>query len=174
MSTPNPGETWREKHGRRRVNAFVRECGGERVRWISDDQAVSCDEPLAGFLEEFEFAKARPLALPLACPECKAPHVDRDEWATTRTHTEHLCAACGHKWTPMFGVPTVGIEPEAATAEQRANDRATYFDLTPSPISFLDMLDSGRAQLELGRDHIAVVPANTGSSLLDMMRKAEP
>lgn len=51
-------------------------------------------------------AVAEPVPMVLHCPECKLPHIDRDEWAT-RLHHTHLCEHCGHQWKPK--IATVGV-----------------------------------------------------------------
>jgi hypothetical protein len=61
-------------------------------------------------------AIAKPIPLLLNCPGilengqvCGARHIDRGEWATTRSHTTHACQRCGHTWRPAV-VATVGVE----------------------------------------------------------------
>ncbi len=49
-----------------------------------------------------------PIPMLLWCPECKARHVDVDEFATKVHHT-HSCQICGHTWRPAV-VPTVGVQ----------------------------------------------------------------
>jgi hypothetical protein len=49
-----------------------------------------------------------PIPMLLWCPECKARHVDRGEFATRKHHT-HSCQTCGHTWRPAV-VPTVGVQ----------------------------------------------------------------
>lgn len=53
-----------------------------------------------------------PVPMILHCPKCKAQHVDRGVYATTRVHRSHLCAGCGHVWRP-FDYATVGVEDVA-------------------------------------------------------------
>jgi rubredoxin len=43
----------------------------------------------------------------LNCPECRALHIDEDEFATKAHHT-HACQHCGLVWRPAV-VPTVGV-----------------------------------------------------------------
>lgn len=50
----------------------------------------------------------QPIAIITACPKCEEPHTDTGEWAT-KPHKTHLCALCGHEWTPC-NWPTVGVD----------------------------------------------------------------
>ena len=45
--------------------------------------------------------------IPIECPACYLPHIDRGEWAT-RLHKKHLCEHCGKVWQP-YTAYTVGI-----------------------------------------------------------------
>jgi hypothetical protein len=45
------------------------------------------------------------------CPKCGRQHIDEGEWAE-REHRTHRCVGvdgCGHEWTPLEGVATVGV-----------------------------------------------------------------
>lgn len=53
--------------------------------------------------------EAVPIPMLLWCPECGERHVDRGEFATTRTHHTHACQHCGHVWRPAL-VATVGVQ----------------------------------------------------------------
>ena len=44
----------------------------------------------------------------LTCPECRARHVDKGEFATKPHHT-HACQACGFVWRPAV-LATVGVQ----------------------------------------------------------------
>lgn len=55
--------------------------------------------------EGFTVSQGTPMAL--WCPQCSRPHVDEGEWAH-RAHRTHLCATCGHEWTP-YDYTTVGV-----------------------------------------------------------------
>lgn len=50
-----------------------------------------------------------PIPMLLWCPECKARHVDKGEFATTKHHHTHACQHCGHCWRPAI-VSTVGVQ----------------------------------------------------------------
>lgn len=78
-------------------------CLGRDFRWkegTSEKHKLGCLAALAA---------QEPEALPLRCPECIAPHIDKDEWAT-KPHRTHLCEYCGHKWRPKE-TATVGVPP---------------------------------------------------------------
>lgn len=49
-----------------------------------------------------------PVPMILHCPKCKAQHIDKGIFATTRVHRTHLCASCGHTWCP-YDKATVGV-----------------------------------------------------------------
>jgi hypothetical protein len=50
------------------------------------------------------------LSVHAPCPACALPHVDEGEW-WGRPHSEHLCARCGARWTPVPHVYTRGVPP---------------------------------------------------------------
>jgi hypothetical protein len=43
-----------------------------------------------------------------SCPACALLHVDEGEWRD-HPHSEHLCARCGARWTPIPCVRTRGV-----------------------------------------------------------------
>lgn len=72
--------------------------------------------------EGFTVSQGTPMAL--WCPQCSRPHVDEGEWAH-RAHRTHMCATCGHEWTPYdyttVGVPH-GLLPGVAVTPQFKDD----------------------------------------------------
>ena len=48
-----------------------------------------------------------PIPMILHCPECRARHLDEDDFATKPHHT-HACQSCGFVWRPAI-CPTVGV-----------------------------------------------------------------
>jgi len=67
------------------------------------------DYELTRLREAVQQARDAFVPVEIHCPECKAQHVDQDEWATTISHRKHLCHNCGHIWQP-YTVGTVGVD----------------------------------------------------------------
>lgn len=55
-----------------------------------------------------EGAPALPIPMLLWCPQCKARHIDVDEFEEKPHHT-HACQACGMVWRPAIEF-TVGVQ----------------------------------------------------------------
>lgn len=54
----------------------------------------------------------KPIRALIWCPKCGRQHIDEGEWAT-REHHKHRCVGdegCGHEWTPLVEVSTVGVK----------------------------------------------------------------
>lgn len=49
----------------------------------------------------------KPIEMFLKCPQCAAPHIDKEAWAT-KPHRTHLCEYCKTEWRPC-NLYTVGV-----------------------------------------------------------------
>lgn len=71
-----------------------------------------------------------PFPVKAICPECGGRHIDRDEWATTRTHHKHLCEHCGHVWD-FASFDTIGVEWDPRLDAREMWNLRNFEGLTP-------------------------------------------
>ena len=88
--------------------------GPKRGLWLGNEASSRQFDKAAqkGKFTDVVMKLDEPVPMILHCPKCKAQHIDRGVYATTRVHRTHLCSTCGELFKP-FDYATVGVEDVA-------------------------------------------------------------
>ncbi len=124
---------------------------------MQDDDDKNLIERLRVIAQEARDAR---VPVELFCPQCKAQHVDQDEWAHEISHRKHLCHACQHVWQP-YPVGTVGVDLHVPCRECQARLEA---DATWLRSAWETEIESNRV-LAIRRDELLAMVANLSQTV---------
>ena len=113
----NPAAFWtqpRSEHSGIHLHAYGKTAGGD-ARIVEDEtfgslniEGIRLSRPMMRLLmAQRSIPEIRDAVKGFRCPECNAPHFDRDEKAVT-PHDEHECELCGHLFRHSSGRASIG------------------------------------------------------------------
>jgi len=121
---------------------------------------MSDTEELIRLREAVQLARNARVPVELFCPQCKAQHVDQNEWAHEISHRKHLCHACQHVWQP-YPVGTVGVDLHIPCREKQ--DRLET-DIAWLRGEWTNTVEDNRL-LSIRRDELLAVVANLSQTV---------